>query len=169
MVCITSILCNDQAILCRIAVLKDDSSFFCSAVYASNIQNDRRVLWNHLQGFFFFWIIKNLLPKGQCPTNNQEYKEPRPLETTKIGQHLPYKHRKGASARNRNQQIPIGKPTKQTKPTYRAEDRQSKTKPHKQGNSQTKPRPNNRPQPGQRQPRIPKETIPQPGNKQQHN
>ena len=50
MVCIISILCNDQAILCRIAVLKDNSSFFCSAVYASNIQNDRRVLWSHLQG-----------------------------------------------------------------------------------------------------------------------
>ena len=24
--------------------------------------------------FFFFWIIKNLFPKGQCPTNNNNYK-----------------------------------------------------------------------------------------------
>ena len=28
--------------------------------------------------FFFFWISKNLLPKGQSPTNNQEqYKKPK--------------------------------------------------------------------------------------------
>ena len=50
MVSITAILCTDKAILCRITVLKDNSSFFCYAIYASNIQNDRRVLWSHLQG-----------------------------------------------------------------------------------------------------------------------
>ena len=49
-VSITAMLCTDQAILCRITVLKDNSSFFCSAIYASNIPNDRRVLWSHLQG-----------------------------------------------------------------------------------------------------------------------
>ena len=46
----TAILCTDQAILFRISVLEDNSSFFCFAIYASNIQNDRRVLWSHLQG-----------------------------------------------------------------------------------------------------------------------
>ena len=50
MVSSTSILCTNQAILFRISVLEDNSSFFCSAIYASNIQKDRRVLWSHLQG-----------------------------------------------------------------------------------------------------------------------
>ena len=47
---IAAMLCTDQAILCHIMVLKDNSSFFCSAIYALNIQIDRRVLWSHLQG-----------------------------------------------------------------------------------------------------------------------
>ena len=46
---IVDILCNDQAIWCYITILKDNSSFFCSAIYASNNQVDRRVLWSHLQ------------------------------------------------------------------------------------------------------------------------
>ena len=46
---LVDILCTDQAILCYITVLKDNSSFFCSAIYASNNQVERRVLWSHLQ------------------------------------------------------------------------------------------------------------------------
>ena len=46
---IVDIMCNDQAILCYISILKDNSSFFCSAIYASNNQVNRRALWNHLQ------------------------------------------------------------------------------------------------------------------------
>ena len=48
-VSITAMHCTDQAILCYITVLKDNSSFFCSAIYVSNNQIDRRVLWSHLQ------------------------------------------------------------------------------------------------------------------------
>ena len=48
-VSIAAMHCTDQAILCYITVLKDNSSFFCSAIYASNNQIDRRVLWSHLQ------------------------------------------------------------------------------------------------------------------------
>ena len=48
-VSIVDMLCTDQAILCYITVLKDNSSFFCSDIYASNNQIDRRVLWNHMQ------------------------------------------------------------------------------------------------------------------------
>ena len=46
---IVDLLCTDQAILCNINILKDNSYFFCSAVYASNNQVERRVLWSHLQ------------------------------------------------------------------------------------------------------------------------
>ena len=46
---LVDILCTDQAILCYITVLKDNNSFFCSAIYASNNQVERRVLWSHLQ------------------------------------------------------------------------------------------------------------------------
>ena len=49
MVKIVDLLCNNQAILCNINILKDNSYFFCSAIYASNNQVDRRVLWSHLQ------------------------------------------------------------------------------------------------------------------------
>ena len=42
-------LCTDQAILRYITVLKDNNSFFCSTIYASNNQIDRRVLWSHHQ------------------------------------------------------------------------------------------------------------------------
>ena len=55
--------------------------------------------------FLFFWIIKNLFPKGQCPTNNQEeykYKKPRLPDKPKNEQHLPYKIGEGASARYKN-------------------------------------------------------------------
>ena len=38
----------DQAMLCHITALKDNYSFRCSAVYASNNYIDRRVLWRHL-------------------------------------------------------------------------------------------------------------------------
>ena len=48
-VSIAAILYTDQAILCYITVLKDNSSFFCSAIYALNNQIDKRVLWSHLQ------------------------------------------------------------------------------------------------------------------------
>ena len=48
-VSIAAMHCTDQAILCYITVLKDNSFFFCSAIYASNNQIDRRVLWSHLQ------------------------------------------------------------------------------------------------------------------------
>ena len=47
-VSIDAIHCIDQAILCYITVLKDNNSFLCSAIYASNNQIDRRVLWSHL-------------------------------------------------------------------------------------------------------------------------
>ena len=40
---IVDILCNDQAILCYITILKDNSSFYCSAIYAFNNKVDRRV------------------------------------------------------------------------------------------------------------------------------
>ena len=46
---IVDILCNDQAILCYISILKDNSSFFYSAIYASNNQVNRRALWSHMQ------------------------------------------------------------------------------------------------------------------------
>ena len=46
---IVHILCNDQAMLCYITVLEDNSFFLCSAIYASNNQVNRRVLWSHLQ------------------------------------------------------------------------------------------------------------------------
>ena len=49
MVKIVDLLCNDQAIFCNINILKDNNYFFCSAIYASNSQVDRRVLWSHLQ------------------------------------------------------------------------------------------------------------------------
>ena len=39
--------------------------------------------------FFFFWIIKNLFPKGQCPTNNQTRR--RFPEKPTNGHDLPYK------------------------------------------------------------------------------
>ena len=39
----------DQAILCHVTALKDNYSFLCSDVYASNNYIDRRVLWRHLQ------------------------------------------------------------------------------------------------------------------------
>ena len=48
-VSIAAINCTDQAIFCYITVLKDNSSFFCSAIYASNNQIDKRVLCSHLQ------------------------------------------------------------------------------------------------------------------------
>ena len=48
-VSIVALLCTDQAILCYITILKDNNSFFCSAIYASNNQIDKRVLWSHLQ------------------------------------------------------------------------------------------------------------------------
>ena len=38
----------DQAILCHVTALKDNCSFWCSAIYASNNYLDRRVLWRHL-------------------------------------------------------------------------------------------------------------------------
>ena len=38
----------DQAMLCHIIALKDNYSFWCSAVYASNNYIARRVLWRHL-------------------------------------------------------------------------------------------------------------------------
>ena len=38
----------DQAMLCRVTAIKDNYSFWCSAVYASNNYIDRRVLWSHL-------------------------------------------------------------------------------------------------------------------------
>ena len=38
----------DQAILCQVTALKDNYSFWCSAIYASNNYIDRRVLWRHL-------------------------------------------------------------------------------------------------------------------------
>ena len=47
-VSIVASLCIDQAILCYITVLKDNNSFFCSAIYASNNKINRRVLWSHL-------------------------------------------------------------------------------------------------------------------------
>ena len=46
---VNAILCNDQAIFCHISILSDNSSFFCSAIYASNNQVNRRALWSHLQ------------------------------------------------------------------------------------------------------------------------
>ena len=146
----------DQALLCHITALKDNYSFWCTAVYASNNYIDRRILWRHLlwsaplvghnpwvvignfnttrfvnekfggnmlndtgmddfheylysleladvpfsgpiltwmnrregvnfiaRKFFFFWIIKNLFPKGQCPTTNNNYKKQVPKETEK--------------------------------------------------------------------------------------
>ena len=47
-VSIDAIHCTDQAILCYITILKDNSSFNCSVIYASNNQIDRRVPWSHL-------------------------------------------------------------------------------------------------------------------------
>ena len=38
----------DQAILCHVTALKDNCSFWCSTIYASNNYLDRRVLWRHL-------------------------------------------------------------------------------------------------------------------------
>ena len=38
----------DQAMLCHVTDLKDNCSFWCSAIYASNNYLDRRVLWRHL-------------------------------------------------------------------------------------------------------------------------
>ena len=58
---------------------------------------------------FFFWIIKNLFPKGQSPQTTN---------TSSQGHHIneqtdntsPITIGKGASARNKNQQMPTGKP-----------------------------------------------------------
>ena len=41
---IVDVLCSEQTILCYITVLKDNSSFFYSAIYASNNKVSRRVL-----------------------------------------------------------------------------------------------------------------------------
>ena len=38
----------DQAMLCHITALKDNYSFWCLAIYASNNYIDTRVLWRHL-------------------------------------------------------------------------------------------------------------------------
>ena len=38
----------DQALLCNITALKDNYSFWCTAVYASNNYIDRRTLWRHI-------------------------------------------------------------------------------------------------------------------------
>ena len=38
----------DQAIQCHVTTLKDNCSFWCSAIYASNNYLDRRGLWHHL-------------------------------------------------------------------------------------------------------------------------
>ena len=38
---------------------------------------------NTLLFFLFFWIIKNLFPKGQCPTTIKKYKKQVPRETEK--------------------------------------------------------------------------------------
>ena len=41
---------------------------------------------------FFFWIIKNLLPKGQSPTNNQDqYKKPQATRKNEKRTALPLK------------------------------------------------------------------------------
>ena len=48
----------------------------------------------------FFWIIKKFITKkGNAQTNITSTRCKRSQEQTKIGQHLPYKHRKGASTR----------------------------------------------------------------------
>ena len=62
----------------------------------------------------FFWIIKNLLPKGQSPTNKQKNtRSQSPQRNRRNGQHLPYKHRKRG---NSPIQKPTGKSTKRQCP-----------------------------------------------------
>ena len=38
----------DQAMLCHVTTIKDNCSFWCFAIYASNNFLHRRVLWRHL-------------------------------------------------------------------------------------------------------------------------
>ena len=76
------------------ALIKVGNFIFPVDFVVIDIEEDKQVplLLGRLFLFFFFWIIKNLFPKGQSLINNQEeYKRPRPPEKTKTGQHLPSK------------------------------------------------------------------------------
>ena len=53
--------------------------------------------------FFFFWIIKNLLPKGQSP--NKQLKnstKPKATRENENRQHFPYKHRRRGISQKQN-------------------------------------------------------------------
>ena len=52
--------------------------------------------------FFFFCIIKNLFPKGQCPTNNQQLQKAGSQRNRKMDSTSPIDIGKGASARYEN-------------------------------------------------------------------
>ena len=49
-VTIDTVSCNDQAMLCHITAITDNTSFFCTAIYASNDNIVRRELWSHIHG-----------------------------------------------------------------------------------------------------------------------
>ena len=89
-----------------------------------NIENMIKIIFS----FFFFWIIKNLLPKGQSPTNNHELQEARFPKKPKNGQHLPYKHRNRGISPIQNQHLATGKPTS----PHTGHKIANQTRPHKQ-------------------------------------
>ena len=102
------------------------------------------------------------------PHNNQQLQEASSQRNRKTDSTSPITIGKGASARYKTK--PTGIPTKQNKPTHRADDRKPKTRPQKQATrqptNQTSPNPSKkgnrtRPHPGHRQPKIPKEKSPQ--------
>ena len=77
-------------------------------------------------------IIKNLLPKGQCPHKQSRTTRSRVPKETKNGQLLPYKHRKRGISQIQNQHLPTGKPTS----THTGQKIANQTRPQKQATEQ---------------------------------